>query len=104
MLHATSGSEGNEITDAQVKAANTKNWHPLKCVNYNWVEIEVNDDSVLGDVNGDGMVDVDDVNAVINIMLDIAARSNYAGNSDINGDGMVDVDDVNAVINIMLSK
>ena len=34
-----------------------------------WVEIHVDDDGMPGDVNGDGMVDVDDVNAVINIML-----------------------------------
>ena len=38
-----------------------------------------------GDVNGDGSVDISDVNAVINIML---GKGIYAGNTsgDVNGD------------------
>ena len=57
---------------------------------------------IKGDITGDGMVDVDDVNAVINIMLGFAAPGDYACSGDITGDDIVDVDDVNAVINIML--
>ena len=57
-----------------------------------------------GDVNGDGTVDVSDVNIVINIMLGKANASDYPGNADCNGDGKVDVSDVNIIINIMLGK
>ena len=59
-----------------------------------------------GDINGDGKVDVSDVNIVINIMLGKASASDYPGNPDVNGsgDGSVDVSDVNAVINLMLGK
>ncbi|MBO7608583.1 MAG: xylanase [Muribaculaceae bacterium] len=52
-----------------------------------------------GDVNGDGLVDIDDVNAIINAILGITEwHSDY----DLTGDGIVDVDDVNAIINIIL--
>lgn len=59
-----------------------------------------NTDSVSGDINGDGVVDILDINAVINNMLgddtEIAA--------DINNDGVVDIFDVNEVVNAMLGK
>ena len=56
---------------------------------------------VPGDLNGDGQVGIDDVNAIINIMLGKAAMVPAA---DLNGDGSVGIDDVNAVINLMLGK
>ncbi len=59
---------------------------------------------VLGDVTGDGEVDIADVNAIINIMLQKNPASDYPGNADVSGDGSVDIADVNAVINIMLGK
>ena len=58
----------------------------------------------LGDINGDGKVDVSDVNITINLMLGKASASSYPGNADVNGDNKVDVSDVNIVINIMLGK
>ena len=54
-----------------------------------------------GDVNADGRVDVEDVNAVINIILKIASDELQAA-GDVNGDNRVDVEDVNAIINIIL--
>ena len=57
-----------------------------------------------GDVDGSGIVDVDDVNAIINILLGKTPASDYAGEPDWDGNGIVDVDDVNAIINIILSK
>ncbi len=59
------------------------------------------DNTVAGDVNGDGKVDIADVNAIINMMLGKATQT-LAG--DVTGDGNVDIADVNAVINIMLGK
>jgi hypothetical protein len=58
-------------------------------------------DAVSGDINGDGLVDIADVNAVINMMLGKVAPTAAA---DVNGDGSVDIADVNAVINLMLGK
>ena len=54
---------------------------------------------VTGDVTGDGTVDVDDLNALINMMLGAAPQT---ASGDVTGDNSVDIDDVNAVINIML--
>ena len=55
-----------------------------------------------GDVDGSGIVDVDDVNAIVNIILGMKHSSDYKGVADVDGSGIVDVDDVNAVINIIL--
>ncbi len=60
---------------------------------------------VPGDVDGSAMVDVDDVNAMINLILNFDQyKDQYPGSADLDGNGMVDVDDVNALINIILSK
>ena len=59
---------------------------------------------VPGDVNGDGIVDVSDVNIVINVMLGKNQDPQVKLWADLNDDGSVDVSDVNAVINIMLGK
>ena len=90
--------EGNEITDAQVKAANAKNWHPMKYNKNTWVEIEV-DDGVPGDVNGDGLVNGSDVTALYNYLLNNQATT---GNADVNGDGNVNGSDVTALYNLLL--
>ena len=57
---------------------------------------------LLGDVNGDGKVDVSDVNMAINIILGLNQDSAAKSRADLNGDGKVDVSDVNALINIIL--
>ena len=54
-----------------------------------------------GDINGDGKVDISDVNAVINMML---GKNEQTVAADLNDDGQVDISDVNAVINMMLGK
>ncbi|MBO7609434.1 MAG: discoidin domain-containing protein [Muribaculaceae bacterium] len=63
-----------------------------------------NNNPITGDVNGDGLVDVEDVNAVINIILKVKSTSDYPGNADLSGDNIVDVIDVNSIINIILKK
>ncbi len=62
----------------------------------------VDDIVVKGDVNGDGRVDINDVNAVVNLIL---GRSTlYRDRADITGDGKVSVSDLNAVVNVMLGR
>ena len=56
---------------------------------------------VPGDANGDGLVDISDVNSVINQML---GKEAMIPACDMNGDGKIDISDVNAVINKMLGK
>ena len=55
---------------------------------------------LLGDVNGDGNVDVADVSAVISMM----SGSTTYDNADVNGDGAVDVADISSVISIMAAN
>ncbi len=57
-----------------------------------------------GDINGDGAVDVSDVNIIINILLGKNTADQYPGVTDITGDNQVDVSDVNLIINLMLGK
>lgn len=56
-----------------------------------------------GDTDGNGVVDVDDLNLTINIMLGRVPAYDYPA-ADANEDGMTDIDDVNLTINIMLGK
>lgn len=58
---------------------------------------------VRGDVNGDRVVDVDDLNIIINIIVKKATLAQWP-KADIDGSGNVDVDDLNTVINIMVGK
>ena len=56
-----------------------------------------------GDLNGDGVVDVSDVNVIIDVVLgkmNMESLKDY----DLSGDGNVDVTDVNAIIDIVLGK
>ena len=55
-----------------------------------------------GDVNGDGTVDVIDVNVLVSITLGNASADGYNGRADVNGDGAVDVIDINAILAIIL--
>jgi hypothetical protein len=60
------------------------------------VEME---DALRGDVNGDGEINVADVNAVIDIILN-GSGDLTAG--DVNGDQEVNIADVNVIIDIIL--
>ena len=66
------------------------------------IKVTAKESAILGDVDGDGKVDVTDVNAVINIILKTKTEADYPGKADVDGDGKVDVTDVNAIINLIL--
>ena len=60
--------------------------------------------AVRGDADGSGVVDIDDVNTVINVMLHKNQDPSLETQADVDGDGAVDVDDLNIIINVMLGK
>ena len=59
---------------------------------------------VLGDLNGDGMVDVTDVSQLINVVLGKTVELAEGAVCDLNSDGNVDVTDVSLLIDIVLGK
>tara|TARA_Y100000996_G_scaffold253240_1_gene199192 strand:+ start:476 stop:3772 length:3297 start_codon:yes stop_codon:yes gene_type:complete len=58
------------------------------------------DETVLGDINGDGLISVLDVVQVVNMVL----GSEYNVNADVNSDGATDVLDVIIVVNMILGN
>ena len=57
-----------------------------------------------GDLNGDGSIDVSDVNLLIDLVLGKITEDELPGDPDISGDGSIDVSDVNLLIDIILGK
>ena len=55
---------------------------------------------VKGDVNGDGVVDVADISAILSQM----AETQWYDKADVNGDGTTDVADISTVLTIMSEK
>ncbi|MBO4870613.1 MAG: CotH kinase family protein [Muribaculaceae bacterium] len=66
-----------------------------------WMDKELEFTLLPGDINGDGLVDVGDVNVIINIILELNDALSYPGKSDLNDDGKVDISDVGEIINII---
>lgn len=56
----------------------------------------------IGDVNGDGTVNISDVTLLVNIILGNA--TDPYGNADVNGDGTVNISDVTLLVNIILGN
>jgi len=53
-----------------------------------------------GDVNGDGEVNIADVNVIIDLIL---TGADYQANADVNGDKEIGISDINAEIDLILS-
>lgn len=77
-----------------------ENWSKFQ----NIVEIDVEEPGLLGDLNGDGNVDVEDVNLIINLILESTSVEQLVGDPDLDGNGGTDVADVNVLINIILNQ
>ncbi len=57
-------------------------------------------DLILGDVNGDGTVNVTDITTLVNMILGTVTKDETL--ADVDGDGRVNVSDVTALINLIL--
>ena len=73
----------------------------LQAIESDWSEgkVVVMSDGLRGDMNGDGVVDVTDVNLLI---LSVLNASSELPGGDLNGDGIIDVTDVNLLILMVL--
>lgn len=68
------------------------------------VNYERTTNSLPGDVNGDGSVDIGDIVMVISVMTGSETRADIVSVADVNGDGAADIGDIVAIINIMTSQ
>lgn len=83
-------------SDVYFEIASTTNKYSVTDITHDYA-------TVAGDIDGNKIVDIDDVNAVINIILGTKLPGDYAGNADLDANGIIDVDDVNRLINIILN-
>ena len=86
---------GSELTDPEI-------WEAFAKAN-GWGN---EPQTIKGDVNGDGTVDVADISAIIDIMAGAPNSSLLTppSSADVNNDGTVDVADISAVIDIMAAN
>ena len=57
-----------------------------------------------GDVNGDGVVNISDINNLIDYILSGNVSSAAQERGDVNGDGSINISDINAIIQIILGS
>lgn len=74
----------------------------------NWIPFTVCEPRVepeykTGDVNGDNVVNVVDINAIVSLLLG-SANDEHRKRADVNGDGTINVVDINAIVAILLNK
>jgi hypothetical protein len=60
--------------------------------------------TIPGDVNGDGSVDGNDLNDLINVVLGKTSADTFDGRANVDGQGDIDGNDLNMLINILLGK
>ena len=65
--------------------------------------VTVYSDTIKGDVNGDGEVNIADINVIVDIILGGSVDTATMSRADVNDDGEVIIADINAVIDIILS-
>jgi hypothetical protein len=65
--------------------------------------IYLSDKGLVGDVNGDGEINVADINFVIGILLDAGMHGDALSRADVNEDGEINIADVNTLVGMILS-
>ena len=83
-------------------AAREKKWILLENDQQNQWYSYYGSSAITGDVNGDNNVDISDVVALVNIILN--GNSDYQAEADVNNDGGIDISDVVALVNIILGQ
>lgn len=64
--------------------------------------VSVINNILIGDVNGDGLVNIADVVCLINYILTGDETNIILANADLNGDGSINISDAVALVNIIL--
>lgn len=93
--------EGETVIMA-IQEGNDNYWQSSKI--YKQIVIKTKPDVAIGDANGDGEIDDDDVNAISDYIT--TGNSDYLNlkNADINGDKVVNVADIVTLLNIIMAS
>lgn len=83
----------------QVPAASVEDYRNADQWGYFWFD----SGWLKGDVNGDGEVNVADINAIVGIILGHPADDSTLRRADVNEDGEINIADINAIVEIILS-
>ncbi len=82
---------GNAITDLYVTNCNKRKLG------------EFDDTIIPGDVNGDEIVGIDDVTAIVDLLFNDGSGMNIIPGADVDCDGFITIDDVTALVDLLLS-
>lgn len=88
--------------DSQVMRGNQERWGAGKLDINAGMRYVLHIEDKNGDVNGDGEVNVSDINVTVDIILGGAADADTRSRADVNNDGEVGVSDINQLINLIL--
>lgn len=88
----------NIETGEATRLANITNRYAFAAM---WIDKKAETPSVKGDVDGNGKVNVSDVTALVNMILEVIPMDEVSG--DVNESGIVNVTDVTELINIILT-
>ena len=67
-----------------------------------YLPLDIDNHHLMTDVDGSGLVDIDDLNIIVNHML--RKSTAYAVEADVDGNDVIDIDDLNLVVNSILHK
>ena len=88
-INQTSGSDKQNCYLDDIKLFYKDTWPP---------------EPLTGDVNGDGEVNIADINAIIDMILAGSPSTDKLLAADVNGDGEVNIADVNAIIDLIVNS
>ena len=90
-------NENNAMSAAHVATVTAKNWKPYYFTGSSWEEYSP---YIVGDVDGNSLVNIADVTALIDILLNGGTAPAAA---DVDGNGVVNIADVTALIDLLLN-
>jgi autotransporter-associated beta strand protein len=100
VFQATSSSIGNIILNLPDLLPYSKNlYYDYSDINNGVITIRYREIAIKGDVNGDGIVNGTDIQAIINFIV----GGQYDEKADVNEDGVVNGTDIQEIINIIVS-
>lgn len=95
------GTNANVSSDGQTTTLAMSNFGYLEFSN---TKLDTLPTWLRGDVNGDGLVDINDINCLINVVLGNTPADAYEGRAYVNEDTEVDVADISEVITIIMGS